>query len=144
MSIVDKIKQELPKALKSKDEVRISTLRLLSSSLHNEEIAKQKPLSKEDEIAVVKREAKARTEAIEAYKKVGRPDRAKIEGEELAILKEFLPRQMEDSEIEKIVDAVLAGGNRDFGFIMGQVMGKVRGQADGTKVSEIVRQKLVA
>ena len=142
----DKLRKDINKALKEKDDVRLSTLKMLSSALHNAKIEKRDDLNKEEELVVVKKEAKKRKDAIEAYKKGGAKDRAKREEEELKILQEFLPEEMTDSELEKLVNEsiseVKAESMADVGKTMGSVMAKVKGQADGTRVSAMVKEKL--
>ncbi len=144
--IAETITQKIAEAMKAKDEIRLSTLRLLSSALNYEKIAKQHDLTQEEELAVVRREAKKRKDAIEAYTKAGAKDRAEKEGEELAILEEYLPAQMSDEELQRIVQEVVEElkpqGMQDMGKVMGVAMAKVQGRADGTKVSEIVKAKL--
>lgn len=144
--IADTLPEQTKDALKKGDAVRVSTLRLLSNSIHNEEIAKQKGLTEEEEIAVVRRELKRREEAIEAYEKGGRPESAEKEKKEAGILKEFLPKQMSEEELSGLVDQLIselgASSQADFGKVMGAVVAKIKGQADGKTVAEIVRQKL--
>ena len=145
--ISDTIKQKITEALKAKDEVRVSTLRLLSSELHNALIEKKREtLTEDEEIAIVRREAKKRKDAIELFKKAGAEDKAEKEEKELEILKEFLPKEMSDSELEKIVDEALeeSGVNEisGMGQVMGLVMKKTKGGVDGKKVSEMVKGKL--
>lgn len=142
----DKLRIDINKALKEKNEVRLSTLRMLSSALHNAKIEKRDDLNKKEELVVVKKEAKKRKDAIEAYRKGGAEDRAEREEEELKILQEFLPEEMSDSELEKLVNEsiseVKAESMADIGKAMGSVMAKVKDQADGTRVSAMVRKKL--
>jgi len=115
--IADSINQKIGEALKAGDEIRLSTLRLLSSAFNYEFIAKQHKLSEEEELAVVRREAKKRKEAIEAYQKAGAQDRADKEQKELEILQEYLPAGLSDAEIEKIVEEAIAGvGRREAKF----------------------------
>lgn len=152
--IADTLPERTKDALKKGDVVRVSTLRLLSNALHNEEIAKQRELTEEEELGVVRRQLKQREEAVEAYKKGGRPESAEKEKREAEILKEFLPAspslggpaQMPEEEVEKIVEQVVAeigtSGPSDFGRVMGAVMARVKGQADGKIVAEAVRKKL--
>ena len=144
--ITPSLGEMINKALKEKDEVRLSTLKMLSSALHNTKIEKRENLNKEEEMVVVKKEAKKRKDAIEAYKKGGAQDRAKREEEELIILQEFLPEDMSDSELEKLVNGSIsedkAESMADIGSVMGSVMTKVKGQADGTRVSAMVKKKL--
>jgi len=140
------IQKQIISALRAGDEIRLSTLRMLSSALNYERIAKQHNLSSQEEIAVVRKEAKKRKDAIEAYKKAGAHDRAEKEKKELGVLSEFLPEEMEDSEIERIVQEVIveigASGVADTGKVMGRVMQKIEGRASGDRVSVIVRNRL--
>src|SRR3990167_10613923 len=101
--ISDTITQKIAEAMKKRDEIRLSTLRLLSSALNYEKIAKQHDLSGEEELAVVRREAKKRKDAIEAYEKAGATERAEKEKKELVILEEYLPAQMSEEEREQII-----------------------------------------
>ena len=144
--ITDSIQEQITKAMKEKDEVRLSTLKLLSSELHNAKIAKIADLTKEEEITVVKREASKRRDAIEAYEKAGAKDRAEKEKQELAILNEFLPEQMSEEEVKKLVNEVItqtgAKEIKEMGKVMGQVMAKSKGQADGKIVSLLVKEML--
>ena len=144
--IASSINQKIQDAMKARDDIRVSTLRLLSSAFNYERIAKQHELTKEEELVVVKREAKKRLEAIEAYEKAKVQEKADREKEELAILGEFLPKQMSDEELEKIVEEVVretgATSIADMGKVMGVAMGKVSGRADGGRVSELVKSKL--
>jgi len=146
--IADTITQKIAEAMKAKDEIRLSTLRLLSSALNYEFIAKQHKLSEEEELVVVGREAKKRKDAIEAYEKAGAKDRAEKERKEMQILQEYLPQQMPDDELTKLVEeAVSQTGAKtiaDIGKVMGTVMSKVQGRADGGRVSAIVKEKLAS
>jgi len=144
--ITDSINQKIAEALKAHDEIRLSTLRLLSSAFNYEFIAKQHKLSEEEELAVVRKEAKKRKEAIEAYQKAGAQDRAEREQKELEILEEYLPAGLSDAEVEKIVAEAIAETGAtsmaDMGKVMGAAVGKAGGRAEGGKISEIVRAKL--
>lgn len=144
--IADTITKQIAEAMKAREETRLSTLRLLSSALNYEFIAKQHKLSEEEELVVVRREAKKRKEAIEAYEKAGAHGRAEKERKEMEILGEYLPQELSDEEVMKIVDEAIAEtgakGLADIGKVMGPVMAKVAGRADGGRVSELVRQKL--
>src|SRR5690554_5743332 len=101
--ITQSLQKQIADAMKSRDEIRLSTLRLLISALNYEKIAKQHELSEEEELAVVAREAKKRKDAIEAYEKAGAKDRAEKEKKELEVLQEFLPEQLSDSQLEEMV-----------------------------------------
>lgn len=144
--IVDNVKKQIVEAMKAKDEIRLSTLKLLSSALHNAEIDKRGDLSEEEEMEVVRREAKKRKDAIEAYENAGAKDRAEKEKKELGILQKYLPAELGDEELEKIVEeaisAIGAENMKDMGKIIGMVMSKAKGRADGKKVAEMVKNKL--
>ena len=145
--IVDTIDKQIAEAMKAKDEIRLSTLKLLSSSLHYERIEKQHDLTEDEEIVIVQREAKKRQDAIVAYEKAGVSDRADKEKKELEILTEFLPEQLSDKELEEMVEGAIkqtgASSMADMGKVIGKVMGEAKGKADGKKVSTLVKEKLV-
>lgn len=143
MALKATIQADLTTALKNRDDLKLQTLRLLSSALHNEEIAQGKELTESEIFVIVKREIKKRKEAIESYRSVGRNDTADKEAAEMKILEAYLPAQMSEVEITALVDEVLASspaGNA--GQIIGMVMKKTGGNADGNLVAKIVNQKL--
>jgi len=149
-NILEKINGDLKGAMRGKDELSVSVLRMLISAIRNKEISLRKgekiELADEQIIEVIKSEIKKRKDSIEAYRAGGRPDLADKEKKEEEILEAYLPPQMSDEELEKIVrETVVSLGEvsqKDFGRIMGQVMGKAKGKADGNKVSEIVKKVL--
>ncbi len=144
--ITDTITQKIGEALKAHDEIRLSTLRLLSSALNYEFIAKQHKLSENEELIVVRKEAKKRKEAIEVYKKAGYKDRADREAKELAILQEYLPPEISDEELSKIIDEVInemrPTSLAEMGKVIGAVKAKTGGNAEGSKIALLVRQRL--
>jgi uncharacterized protein YqeY len=144
--IAQNINQQIADALKAHDALRLSTLRMLSSSFNYERINKQHDLTEEEELEVVRKEAKKRRDSIDAYKAAGRQDLVDKETAELAILEEYLPAQMTDDEVEKLVDEAIAEtgatGMSDMGKVIGLVMKKANGNADGGKVAGLVKQKL--
>jgi uncharacterized protein len=153
--IKDEIKTKINSAMKVRDELRVSTLKMLSAALLNAEIAKRPDnLTEEDEMKAVQKEAKKRRDAIDGYKLLLTSETQKVtaqknidkEKAELEILKEYLPEEMSDSELENIVSEAIkqtgATSMVDMGKVMGAVMGKVSGRADGNKVSEMVKSKL--
>lgn len=145
--IKDNLQEKINKALKQRDELTVMTLRMLSTALTNAEIAKKRQaLTEQEEIDVVKKEAKKRKDAIELYEIGGAMEKAEKEKKELEILKTFLPEEMPDEELEKIVDEAIStlkpAGMQDIGKVIGFVMGKVKGQADGSRVSVMIKNKL--
>lgn len=141
-------------AMKAGEAIRVSTLRLLSNAIHNEEISKQRELTQEEEIALVRRQLKQREEAAEAYMRGGRSELAEKEKQEAEILKSFLPAQMTEQEIEQIVERIKTRvramttdsadmeRRQDFGRVMGAVVKEIAGRADGRTVAEVVKRKL--
>lgn len=146
--ISDTIAKLLMDAMKSKDSVRVSTLRMLSSALNYEKIAKQHDLSIEEEMVVLRREIKRRKDAILAYEKANAFDKAQQEQKELEVLKEFLPQEINDPELELIVKKVIAEngfcGIKDMGKTIALVKDKVGLSADGARIAEIVRKLLAS
>jgi hypothetical protein len=144
--ISDTITKLINQAMKSKDTLRVSTLRLLASELHNAKIDKREVLSAEEELVVVQKEIKKRRDAIELYEKAGRQELANKEKGELKILTEFMPAEMGDNELEKIIDNAVsktsAASLGDLGKVMNLVMTETKGRADGKRVSNLVHQKL--
>jgi len=134
--------------MKAQDKVRLESLRFLWSLIKNKEIDEKKELSDEQVMEVVKSEVKKRKEALEQMRGGDRVDAVKVEEEKLKVVEEFMPEQMGEEEIEKIVDEVMGHpslklrNGADFGKVMGMVMGKTRGQADGKMVANVVKKKL--
>lgn len=118
----------------------IATLRLLQSALHNKKIELLRDLEDEEVLDVIRKEAKKRKEAIEAYEKGGREDLRKKEESELKILEKYLPAELSDEELKKIAREVVLEVGKNFGSVMGKIMGKVGGRADGGRVSNIVKE----
>ncbi len=145
MELKEQIEAKLKEALKSKNEVEVSTLRLLTAAFHNMEIEKhtQGGTEEKDYGTVVKKEAKKRQEAIEAYRTAGRTEAMEREEAELKILSRYLPEEMSEAEIKKIVDAVVAEkGTDNVGMLIGEVVKRSEGRADGGVVSKLVRERL--
>lgn len=145
--LLDQIQTDLKSAQLSRDEVKVSTLRLLLSEVKNREILKGEVLSDEDIISIIQREVKKRKEAAEAFRSGGREDSAVKEEAEALVLEHYLPQQLSNEELTKIVSDTItelgAASVADIGKVIGVVMGKVRGKADGGAVSAIAREKLV-
>ena len=146
MSLVERIEGELTDAMRSRDDVRRDALRLILSSLRSAEKELLRPLSDQEELQVLQRERKRRLEAAEAFRGGGRDEQAEAEERELAVLQEFMPEQLSEDELEEIVDDAIAEvgatSMRDFGRVMADVMPQVAGRADGSAVSQLVREKL--
>jgi len=142
--MLEKIKKDLVEAMKAKDALKMGTIRMILASVHNEEIAKgkDKELTDEDIVGVIRKEAKKRREAIEIYESADRPELANKEKAELETINEYLPPELSEEEIQKIIDEVVSRGEENLGKVMGQVMIKIAGRAEPGKVSELVKRAL--
>ena len=147
--LLERITRDFKEALSKKQTERLSVLRLLKTALHNKEIElrpKKEDLTDEIALEVIQREVKKRKEAIEMFKKGERTDLAEKEKIELEILLPYLPEQLADDKIKEVVlraiEKIEAAGPSDFGKVMGAVMKEVKGQAEGNKVSQFVREEL--
>jgi len=146
VSRIEGIEAEVREAMKARDAKRRDALRLIVNALKNSEKELQRPLSDDEELQVLQRERKRRVEAAEAFRTGGAEDRAEAEERELAILEEFMPEPLSEDEIEEIVDDAIAEvgatSMADLGRVMADVMPQIAGRADGSVVSQIVREKL--
>lgn len=146
--LLEKIKADFANSQKSRDSLKVSVFRMLLSELHNQEIAKRGELVDEDVVMVLKKEAKKRNESVAAYRQGGREDLATKEEQELKILSVYLPEQMSEAEIEKVViEAVAktgAKGPTDFGNVMKEAMTQLKGRCDGKIVSDLVKKHLIS
>ena len=146
MSLIVRLEAELQQAMADREAERRDTLRLILSSLRSAEKELQRPLHDDEELQVLQRERKKRTEAAEAFREAGREEQAQGEERELAVLEEFMPEPLSEDELEEIVDDAIAEvgatSMRDIGRVMADVMPQVAGRADGSAVSQLVREKL--
>ena len=146
MSMKERLADETKDALRSGQKLRLSTLRLLSAAVKNREVEVRHALDDDEFVEVAGQEAKRRRDAIEAYEKAGREDRAATEREELEVLQAYLPAALSDQEIDALVDRAIeetgASGPGDMGKVMGVVMAHAKGRADGRAVQARVRDRL--
>ena len=146
MSLIGRLEEEVKQAMLARDTERRDALRLILNSLRGAEKELQRPLSDDEELQVLQRERKKRHEAAEAFRSGGREEQAVQEEAELAVLEEFMPEPLSEEELEQIVDDAIAEvgatSMRDFGRVMADVMPQVAGRADGSAVSQLVREKL--
>jgi uncharacterized protein YqeY len=142
----ERLAAEMRAALKGGEKVRLSALRLLAASVKNREVELRREVSDEEFVEVAGREVKRRLEAIEAYDRAERPDRAAVERQEMETLQAYLPPPLSAQELDALVDDAIAAtgavGAGDFGKVMGAVMGRAKGRADGRAVQEKVRARL--
>ena len=146
MSLITTLQKELTAAMKEREAERRDALRLILSSLQSAEKELQRPLTEDEELQVLQRERKRRLESIEAFVAAGRPVQAAKEEGELEVLEEFMPEPLSEEALERIVDDAIAEvgatSMRDLGRVMADVMPQIAGRADGSAVSQIVREKL--
>lgn len=148
--LTEQLNEDLKRAMRAKDKVRLRTLRSLRAALRDKEIKigadVEEGLEEDEELRVLQKQAKQRRESIEQYESAGRDDLLEKEEEELEIIEEYLPRQLTDDEVEEVVEEAMASTGSssmaDMGKVMGAVMGELRGRVDGNRVREIVTQKL--
>jgi uncharacterized protein len=146
VGLFEVISQDLTQAMKSGDKLALSVLRMIKSDLKYKQIEIGRELTDEDCNAVFLSAAKKRQDSIDSYAKGGREDLVANETAELEIIKKYLPQQLSESELEKVIGEIIAeiGAStpNDLGAVMKALMPKVKGKADGRKINEIVRKKL--
>ena len=146
MSLIKRIEDELKEAMRERDNDRRDALRLILASLRSAEKELQRPLTDQEELQVLQRERKRRLEAEEAFRAAGREEQADTEDYELEVLEEFMPEPLSEAQLEEIIDDAIAENGatslRDLGRVMADVMPQVAGRADGSEVSQLVREKL--
>ena len=139
----ERMMSDLKEAMKSADRFKVGILRLLMSAMQNESIAlkgkgETGDLTDEAVIALLKREAKKRKESIELYSGAGRGDLKETEENELEFIKQYLPVEMTEVEIKKVVDSIVASGDREFSSVIKKAMAEFKGRADGKVVANII------
>ena len=146
MSVIADIESELKEARLARDDRRRDALALLLNALRGAQKELQRELSEDESLQVLQRERKKRAEAMEAFDAAGREEQADLEEFELDVIEEFMPEPLSEDDLEEIVDNVIAevGATsiRDLGRVMADVMPQVSGRADGSTVSQLVREKL--
>ncbi len=146
MSLIVRIEEELATARRERDTERRDALSLILSNLRSAEKELQRPLHDDEELQVLQRERKMRVEAAEAFRGGGREERAAEGGARARRLQEFMPEPLSEEDLESIIDDAIAEcgatSMRDLGRVMADVMPQVAGRADGSAVSQLVREKL--
>ncbi|MHA2610078.1 MAG: GatB/YqeY domain-containing protein [bacterium JZ-2024 1] len=148
MSLLQRIEEDYRSALKQRDTLTCDVLRMVKSALKNLQIEKGRTLEEEEILQAISREVKKRKESIAEYEKSQRLDLKEKEEKELAILYRYLPEQLSDEQlltiIREVAEKIQPEGMKDFGKMMKEVMARVKGKAEGSKVSELVRSFLFA
>lgn len=150
MTLKDRITADIKAAMKAQDKVRLETVRSIKKAILEKETsvrpAEQENLTPEEELEILLQLAKQRRDSITQYTQGNRPDLAAKETQELAILEEYLPKQLSEEEVSQMIDELIAATGaasaKDMGKVMGAAMQQLKGKADGKKVQELVKQKL--
>ncbi|RZT22304.1 MULTISPECIES: GatB/YqeY domain-containing protein [Fictibacillus] len=146
MSLLDTLNQDMKQAMKNKDKQKLSVIRMLKASLQNEAIKHGRELNEEEELTVLAREMKQRKDSLQEFEKAGREDLVAGLQDEIAVLTPYLPKQLSEEELHEIVAQTIsetgAASKADMGKVMGALMPKVKGKADGGLVNRIVQQQL--
>ncbi|HWB43542.1 MAG TPA: GatB/YqeY domain-containing protein [Gemmatimonadales bacterium] len=143
-SVADALRAAMNAARKAQDKDRTLVLGTILANLKNREIDLRRPATDEEVVEVLRKGIKIRREAIEQYTAGGRTDLAAAEQAQIAVLEEFLPPAVDPEEIRAAVREVIAGGARDLGKVMGQIVPRYKGRADGKLINQIAREDLQA
>lgn len=143
-STADALRAAMNAARKAQDKDRTLVLGTIIANLKNREIELRRPATDEEVVEVLRKGIKIRREAVEQYQAGGRADLAEVEQKQIAVLEEFLPPAVDPEEIRAAVREVIAGGAKDLGKVMGQIVPRYKGRADGKLINQIVREELQA
>ncbi|MCL6452454.1 MAG: GatB/YqeY domain-containing protein [Alicyclobacillus sp.] len=146
MNLAQRLADDLKTAMKAQDKVRLSVVRMVRAAVKNKEIEVGAPLNDEAIVAVIQKELKQRQDSLQAFESAGRTDLTEAVQAEIAILQTYLPAQLSDEALADVIRAAIeetgASGKSDMGKVMSAVLAKVRGQADGKRVSQMVQSLL--
>ncbi|EPZ52590.1 GatB/YqeY domain-containing protein [Alicyclobacillus acidoterrestris] len=146
MELLERLNQDLKQAMKDKDKVRLSVIRMVKSATKNREIELGHPLSDDDVQSVIQKELKQRKDSLQAFQDANRTDLAETAEQEIRILQDYLPQQLDEQALREIVTQVIeqvgATSKADMGKVMGQVIPLVRNRADGKAVQQMVQSLL--
>ncbi len=148
MSLKERLEQDMKEAMKAREagKTRLSVIRMARAAIKNEEIERGHPLSDDEVLQVLAREKRQRQEALEEYRRAGRQDLVEQMEEEIQDLASYLPEPLTEAELallaEEVIAQVGARGPQDMGKVMGQLMPRIRGRAEGSEASRIVRELL--
>lgn len=144
--MLEQLNADMKTAMKNREKEKLTVIRMVKSSLQNEAIKKQADLTEEEELQVLSREVKQRNDSLHEFRKANREDLAEQVENELAIIQAYMPEQLSDEELEKIIQETIdeqqATSKKDMGKVMSAVMPKVKGKADGSKVNQFVMKHL--
>lgn len=146
MGLAERLDADLKQAMRDKDKIRLSTIRLIRTAIKNAEIDQKRTLTDEDIMGVLNRELKQRRDSLQAFEDAARTDLVDQVKQEIAVLQDYLPAQLSEEEIRTIVVDTIAevgaSAKKDMGKVMGALMPKLQGRADGKLVNQLVQQHL--
>lgn len=146
MSLDTLLLEDMKQAMKAKEKTKLAVIRMVRSALQNEALKQGGTLSEEDEITVLSRELKQRKDSLQEFEKAGRTDLVESLHSEIKVLESYLPKQLTNAELEEIVKNTIsevgASSKKDIGKVMGVLMPKVKGKADGHIVNQLVQKYL--
>lgn len=146
MSLANRLNEDMKLAMKNKDKFRLSVIRMLRSSIQNSEIELRRSLEDDEVLEVLNREIKQRRDSLQEFEKANRPDLAEPLKAELEIIQVYLPEQLSEEELDQIVKQTVqevgASSKADMGKVMGALMPKIKGRADGKFVNQLVQKHL--
>ncbi|SFU93641.1 GatB/YqeY domain-containing protein [Alicyclobacillus macrosporangiidus] len=146
MSLSERLSEDMKHAMKAKDKVRLSVIRMVRSAMKNREIETGAPLDDEGILAVIQKELKQRRDSLQAFESAGRTDLAEEARQEIEILTSYLPEPLTEEDLRHLAAEVIAEvgakGKSDMGKVMSALMPKVRGRADGRVVQQVVQSLL--
>ncbi|WP_028391852.1 GatB/YqeY domain-containing protein [Bacillus cihuensis] len=146
MSLLERLNNDMKQAMKNKEKDKLSVIRMLKSSLQNEELKKREVLTDDEELTVLSRELKQRKDSLQEFENAGRIDLVDKVRTEIDYVEAYMPEQLSEEEISEIVkntiEEVNASSKTDMGRVMGALMPKVKGKADGSLVNKLVQQHL--
>ncbi|MBB5324757.1 hypothetical protein HNQ34_001855 [Anoxybacillus tepidamans] len=146
MGLLERLNDDMKQAMKNKEKEKLSVIRMVKAALQNEAIKLGKPLSEDEELTVLSRELKQRKDSLQEFENAGRSDLVDKTKEEIHILQLYMPKQLSEEELAEIVKQTIAevgaSSKADMGKVMGAIMPKVKGKADGSLVNKLVQQYL--
>lgn len=147
MSLLEQLNQDMKQSMKNKEKEKLSVIRMVKASLQNEWIKLGKDsLSEDEELTILSRELKQRKDSLQEYKTAGRNDIVEKLESEIIIIQEYMPEQLTDNELEALIQATIqevnATSKKEMGKVMSEIMPKVKGKADGSRINKLVLKHL--
>lgn len=146
MDLQEQLSTDMKEAMKAKDKTSLSVIRMIRSALKYDEIQRKRPLTDDEVLAIVVHEMKLRRDSLQEYEKAGRDDLVEQINEEMRIIEKYLPKQMDEEELRQLIQATItsvgATSKKEMGKVMGAIMPKVKGRADGTLINRLVQEYL--